>query len=65
MPGPIFVRVKDKDTKHEYSVVESTVDPAAHEVLDKPGAATDGTALPPKYFVSKSGQSATPKKENS
>lgn len=46
-----FVRVKDKDTGHEFSVVKSAydADPAPYEVIDKPAVECDGTPLPPKH----------------
>lgn len=76
---PEFVRVKDRDTKHEYSVVASAYDENVHELLKKDAVHTDGTALPPKHYVdpkslssktsgsspasAPSGQKATPEKE--
>lgn len=48
---PEFVRVRDKDTKHEYSVVASAVDPEFQTVIDKPAAHSDGTPLPAKHYV--------------
>ena len=74
---PEYLRVKDKDTKHEYSVVASAHDPEFQTVLDKPATQADGTPLPmkpyvdPKSLSSKalsstnptSGQSAGPDKE--
>lgn len=66
---PEFVRVRDKDTKHEYSVVDSAVDPAAHEVLKEPGAEPDGSPIPPKHYeapakTSAGGQGSSDKKES-
>lgn len=51
---PDYVRVKDKTTRHEYSIVASTFDKNAHELIEdprKPATNTDGTPMPPKYFV--------------
>ena len=48
---PVYVRVKDKATKHEYSVVASAVDPEHQDVLDKPATNCDGTPLAPKHYV--------------
>ena len=48
---PEYVRVKDKDTRHEYSVVASAVDPEFHTVLKKDAANADGTPLPAKHYV--------------
>ena len=65
---PNFVRVKDKATKHEYSVVESAFDSEAHDLLrGKDAVGPDGTPLAPKHHVSLSNQSghkAEPKKES-
>lgn len=48
---PTYVRVKDKATKHEYSVPESTFDAEHMELLDKPAAYLNGTPLEPKHYV--------------
>lgn len=57
---PEFTRVRDKDTGHEYSVVN--VDPDAHEVIDGDAANADGVPLPPTYTTSKKAASKeTPK----
>lgn len=45
---PAF-RVKDKDTKHEYTV--GVVDPEAHEVLNEDAVDAAGTPLPPKHHL--------------
>lgn len=57
-----WFRVKDKSTKHEYTV--GVVDPEAHEVLKKPGADDLGNPLPAKPNVPK-GQQAEPPIEES
>lgn len=59
---PEFVRVKDKATKHEYSVVASTVDPDHQEVLEKDATNPDGTPLPPKHHISPSSLSSKARK---
>jgi len=46
-----YVRVKDKDTKHEYTIPKERVDPEAHEVLKKDAIAPSGDPLPVKYHV--------------
>lgn len=46
---PIWTRVRDKATGHEYSV--QNVMPPAHEVLDKPAADAYGRPLPAKPRV--------------
>lgn len=56
-----WVRVKDKSTRHEYTV--GVVDPDAHDILDKKEAADIyGNPLPAKPYVSKSAASATGQK---
>lgn len=46
-----FVRVKDKGTGHEYSLVKSAydADPGPYQLLKKPATESDGTPLPPKH----------------
>lgn len=66
---PVYVRVRDKDTKHEYSVVASTVDPQFQTVLEgEPAAYSDGQPIEAKHYAPKSvepaGQKAETKKEN-
>jgi hypothetical protein len=66
-----WIRVKDKTTKHEKSIVAgSSLD--GWEVLDKPAANPDGTPLPDKHYIAPeslssksnpSGQKADPRKE--
>jgi hypothetical protein len=46
-----WVRVRDKSTKHEYTV--GVVDPEAHEVLDKEAVDSNGLPLPGKPYRSK------------
>jgi hypothetical protein len=41
-----WIRVKDKSTKHEYTV--AVVDPDAHDILKKDATSPDGTPLPAK-----------------
>ncbi|RNL66242.1 hypothetical protein EFK50_01040 [Nocardioides marmoriginsengisoli] len=76
---PDYIRVKDRETKHEYSIVASTLSSEVHERLKKDAVHTDGSPLPPKYYRSpeslssnasggspasaSSGQKATPEKE--
>lgn len=56
-PDETWFRVKDKDTKHEYSIGKSAYDVNAHEILldsdgdPRPGRGLDGTVLPAKPFV--------------
>lgn len=65
---PVYVRVRDHGTKHEHSVVASTVDPTCQDVLDEPAEYSDGRPLEPKYHnpkaVEPAGQKAESKKEN-
>ena len=70
-----YVRVKDKGTRHEFSIVASAyeADPDPYELLDKPATQGDGSPLPPKHYVdtkslsknNQPGQSADSQKENS
>lgn len=50
MPQIPYVRVKDKQTKHEFSVV-APANESIYTVLDKPATRADGTPLPPKHYV--------------
>jgi hypothetical protein len=67
----MYVRVKDKGTRHEYSILETAyqADPEPYELLpNKEATAPDGTPLPPKHYKplsNKSGQTADSEKENS
>lgn len=66
-----YVRVKDRDTKHECTVSREQYETAAdfYDLLDKEATAPDGTPLPPKHHESlstkKTGPEADTKKENS
>lgn len=53
-----FVRVRDKATGHEYDVVESAVDPEAHEVLKDYPENTTGVPRPAKHRITKATTSA-------
>ena len=56
---PEFIRVKDKDTKHEKSIVAgSSLD--GWEVLDKDAVSPDGTPLPDKHHVAPESLSSKP-----
>lgn len=45
-----FTRVRDKETRHEYTV--GVVNDGAHEVLDdEPAVDAAGVPLPPRYYV--------------
>lgn len=50
LPKPVFVRVKDKNSRHEYTVAEQSLR-AHHEVIDKPAVDAVGQPLPAKPFV--------------
>lgn len=52
VPDPDYVRVKDRDTGHEFSVRTELVNDEAHEVLDKPALGHDGLPAPVKYRTS-------------
>lgn len=51
-PAQEYVRVKDRDTGHEYSVRTELVNDEAHEVLNKPALGNDGLPAPVKYRTS-------------
>ncbi len=44
-----YVRVKDPDTGHEFSLPVGTFDPDTVTVLDKPATDPGGAPLPPKH----------------
>ena len=55
-----WVRVKDKSTKHEYTVARESVDSEAHDILkDKDAVDSSGVPLPGKPYVSKGESSST------
>jgi len=51
-----WTRVKDNDTKHEYSV--QIVNEEAHTVIDKPAADDFDRPLPAKHYTTKGGTPA-------
>lgn len=53
-----FVRVRDRDTGHEYDVAEQAVDLAAHEVLTN--HPTSDRARPAKHRTDKAGRPVRP-----
>lgn len=57
---PNFIRVKDNDTGHEYSILEAMYDgnPAAFTKINRPATDSAGTPLPPKHKTSVSAESA-------
>ena len=46
---PKFVRVRDKKTGHEFSVLERQVDASGHQVLNKSAYSVSGDVAPPKF----------------
>lgn len=67
---PEYLRVKDKSTGHEFSVIASAVDEESMQVvLEKDAADHTGEPLPPEYATKSlssntpSGQQADLKKE--
>lgn len=57
MPTPAqFVRVTDKRTGHEYSVLESRVQPDFHEVVK--GTQPSAVSAPPRFNVGKTTKTA-------
>ena len=58
-----FVRVRDKDTGHEYDVVASAVDPEAHEILPDYPPNDTGYARPAKIRTDKAAKATTTKEK--
>lgn len=58
---PEWVRVRDKDTGHEYDVAASAVRADAHEVLADyaPNVGSTARARPAKHRVDKAGKPGT------
>ena len=46
-----FVRVKDKETGHEFSLAARSVNADLHDVLDKPAVDANGRPLPAKPHI--------------
>lgn len=44
-----YVRVRDKDTGHEYSILRRSVDREAHELTQKKAVDDGGSPLPPVH----------------
>ena len=44
-----YVRVRDKDTGHEYSIMRRSVDRDAHELTQKKAVDDGGSPLPPVH----------------
>lgn len=65
---PEYLRVHDRDTKTDSSIIASTVHLGNYEVLDEPALNECGDPLPPSAHKSlssnPSGQKATDKKES-
>lgn len=51
-----WVRIKDKDTKHESTVARMSVRPDQHEILDKDATDGNGLPLPAKPYIHKGQQ---------
>ncbi len=66
-----YVRVKDKTTRHEYTIARTAyeADQEPYELLEKDATQADGTPLPPKHHVlsrpTPAGQKADSDKEKS
>lgn len=56
-----YVRVRDKQSGHELSVIASAAGDG-YEVLDEPATARNGVPLPPKHNTGKSKPVATKEK---
>lgn len=48
-----FIRVRDKQTRHQYSIPASRFDAEIWDQLDQPATNGDGTLVPPKHHVAK------------
>lgn len=64
---PDYIRVKQKDTGHEVSILQSMYDfaPDAYMVLDKPATNAGGDVLPPKFKTTVTDEAAAKKKAGS
>lgn len=66
---PTYLRVRDNETGHEFSVVESAFDADSTTVIDEPATDVNGDPLPAVEKSTrsggKSGQKAASDKENS
>ncbi len=71
MPLVEYVRVKDRETRHEFTISRSSyeADKAPYELLEKDATSSDGAPLPAKPHIlsnpNTAGQKAEPDKENS
>lgn len=66
---PEYVRVRDRDSGHELSILQSAVHRGNYDVLDEPATRRNGEVLPPKHGkpvapTKKPGQQADTKKES-
>lgn len=53
-----FIRVKDKQTEHEFSIPEGQFKESAMDLLDKPATYPSGDPLPVKHKTSVSTEAA-------
>ena len=56
-----FIRVKDKQTGHEFSILERLFNGDAQTKLDRPALAPDGTPAPVKFKTSVAKKAAAKK----
>lgn len=64
---PEYVRVKQKDTGHEVTILRSMYDfaPDAYSLLDKPATNAGGDVLPAKFKTTVATEAAAKKKAGS
>lgn len=58
-----WVRIKDKDTKHESTIARMSFRAEQQEILDKDATHPDGTPLPPKPHITKGQQAPATSKD--
>lgn len=54
-----WVRVRDKATRHEYTIRRDRLNAEAHEEVDKPAVSRGGDPLPVKHNANLRGKRAT------
>ena len=61
---PDYVRVRDKDTGHEYTILAARFNDAAHTRIDKPALGRDGLPAAPKHRTTVAKKAAAKKAES-
>lgn len=62
---PEYIRVRQRETGHELSIIASAYTETAYERVDKPATSADGEPLPPKYHKPLSSLSSLPSPKSS